>query len=769
MNQTRQFTLRLIRAFVLVAVLAALLPAPTGHAQPNLAQPDGTTRLRIGVTTDGLTVLRPQDLAAAGIDPASVNPLTFALSSMGQPVAVRVTGEADGRFDPDDRLIFYGQRFRGPEMQQKYTDERVYWLDMGGAPGPRVLDIAAAPQGNLTPPADFPDTLHAEESLEWWSLDTLKLDTQDTWFWARLTAVTAPATANLSLFVPDPAPSAAATLRVEVVARGYNNNYAPDHRTTITLNGAPLLDESWDGKVRRVFQTNVPGGLLAAGANTAAVSALVPANLVVDDVYVNYLELDYRRLFRANAGRLSFTAESPGTHEYLTSGWPNDQVEVWDISTPASPRRLTGAAFQPGAGGLQARFRVEDGASSRSWLQTVETLNAPASVRLRPPTTLRAPAGGADVVIVTDESLLPAAQTLANWHISHGRRPIVALFRDVVDEFNDGIYHPRAVPAMLAWAQTHWEGASPRYLTLLGDGHWNFKGYNPAKYPPAPNLVPPYLAFVDPWQGEAPADALYGDTNGDGRSEYAVGRIPANTLAEANTVVGKIIAYDDSLRLARWQRRSIFVADNTDSNGPDYAGNFQALSDEIIRDDLPRDQYAERIYLNTPAIPNADAARQAIANAIQSGAFMLHYTGHGEITSWAHEQIWRTIDVAGLQNGGALPVVMTLNCLDGYFAYPGTPSMAETMLLRQGGGSIAAISATGRGLAPDQQNLRKLVMTELFRNDVPELGMALQLAKEQFYRQYGDNYVLATMTLYGDPAMRLPSGKEWTYLPHVLR
>jgi hypothetical protein len=299
---------------------------------------------------------------------------------------------------------------------------------------------------------------------------------------------------------------------------------------------------------------------------------------------------------------------------------------------------------------------------------------------------------------------------------------------------------------------------------LLGDGHWNFKGYNPAKYPPGPNLVPPYLAFVDPWQGEAPADALYGDTNGDGRSDVAIGRIPANTLAEANTVVGKIIAYDDSVRLASWQRRSVFVADNAD-----IAGDFQVLAETMIRDYLPRDQYVERMYLNTPAIPNADAARLAIRNAIQSGAFLVYYTGHGAIDSWADEQIWRTMDVAGLQNGGALPVVMTSNCLDGYFAYPGTPGMAETMVLRQGGGSVAAFSPTGRGILPDHLNFSELLMTTLFRDDVQELGRALQLAEEQYYRLYGDSYLLATMMLYGDPAMRLPLGKEWTYLPNVLR
>jgi hypothetical protein len=118
------------------------------------------------------------------------------------------------------------------------------------------------------------------------------------------------------------------------------------------------------------------------------------------------------------------------------------------------------------------------------------------------------------------------------------------------------------------------------------------------------------------------------------------------------------------------------------------SGNFQGLSDVIIRDYLPRDQSVERVYLGTPAVPNADAARLAIRNAIQNGAFMVQYMGHGAIDTWAHEVMWRKIDVEGLQNNSALPLVMTFNCLDGYFAYPGSPSMAEVMLLRQGGGSV---------------------------------------------------------------------------------
>ncbi len=58
----------------------------------------------------------------------------------------------------------------------------------------------------------------------------------------------------------------------------------------------------------------------------------------------------------------------------------------------------------------------------------------------------------------------------------------------------------------------------------------------------------------------------------------------------------------------------------------------------------------------------------------------------------------------------------------------------------------------------------------MFENNVRETGRALLVAKQQFVSQYGPNYLIATMTLFGDPAMRLPQGpnEQRTYLPLVL-
>jgi len=556
-----------------------------------------------------------------------------------------------------------------------------------------------------------------------------------------------------------------------------------------------LADATWDGQVRRVFSVPAPAGLLVSGVNTVTVGAQNLPGVASDDVYVNYWELDYRRQFRAWQGQLDFRAEAAGPQEYRITGLPTpaadaDQpntpsvypfssvarshplpsvypfssvAEIWDITDPARPVRLVGATATNEGSEAAVQFRVDEAVGARYWLQAAETISGAASVRLRLPTGLRDPEGGADVVIVTPAVLRDAAERLAVWHQGHGRRALVADIQDVYDEFNAGILHPGAAPAMLAWAQEHWAGPAPAYLTLMGDGHWNFKGYNPADYPPEPIPIPPYLAWLDPVQGEVPADTLYGDITGDGLPDVAVGRLAVNTLAEAQTVVDKIIAYDppgsNPVRAASWQRRAVFIADNADGRG-----DFAAVSDQIIHENLPADLIPERIYLGL-TVPDGVSAQVAISDALQSGAWMVQYAGHGAPERWASEQIWRTSDVPGLRNGERLPVVMTFNCLDGYFAYPARPSIAETMQRQVGGGSIAAISPSGLGLTPDQQRFRQILMDVLFRDGVQELGRALTLTKDRYYQQYGWNYLLGTMMLYGDPAMRLPRGLAWQYLP----
>ncbi len=676
--------------------------------------PAAIVRVRIGVVKDGITVIAPGDLASAGLNPAAMDPRTFAMTSLGKSVAIYVDNQDPaGTFEGNDRLYFFGEKFRGPEMDQKYTDERVYWLESGGTPGPRI-ETAGAPQGTPAPaPLDFATTVRAEESMVWFPLHTLTLDTEDTWYWARLQPGVSPSvTQRLSYDIPSPAAGFPATLRLEEVSKGGKSNVNPDHHTTAVLNEqpVPILDAMWDGPyVRQLFTVDVPANVLRDGSNDLDVTASTAPGTWGDEVYVNYWDVTYRRLFQARQDQLDFQAETTGPQEYAAGGFTSTEVWAWDVTDTVTPRIIPATTAADGS----VRFATDAISGNRYWLQGKSSLQGPASIRERLETGLRNPPGGADAVIVTSKDLLEQARSLAQWHADHGRRALVVDFQDACDEFNDGIYHPKAVQAMMKWAATNWEGTPPSYLTLFGDGHWNFKNYNPSKYPGGPNPVPPYLAFTDPWMGEAPDDALYGDLNDDKLPEVAVGRIAVNTPEEAATVVAKIRNYDEGLRLADWQRRAIFVADAPDP----AAGDFEAITEQIIAAYTPLDLTPARVYRKSRTAPVEDVRRQLL-DELNAGAFMVQYTGHGAIWYWA-DSLLSGAEIGTLSNGTRLPIVLTFNCLDGNFAYTGAPGIEELMQRKAGGGSIAAISPTGLGLTPDQVAFRKILLTVMFTRERP--------------------------------------------------
>jgi len=240
-----------------------------------------------------------------------------------------------------------------------------------------------------------------------------------------------------------------------------------------------------------------------------------------------------------------------------------------------------------------------------------------------------------------------------------------------------------------------------------------------------------------------------------------------NTLDEAQAAVNKIKNYDQNIPSQPWQKRTLFVADNKDS-----AGDFPFLSDLIIADHLPADLSAERVYLKE-TVDDAAMGRAAITDNINNGVLLVQFSGHGAPYRWTHELMWHIDYVPDLTNAQQLPLIMTFNCLDGYFVHP-NPSifgMAEVMLRQANGGSIGAISPTGLGITYDQHKFRELLMDIIFKEDVREMGQALLLTKQRFEETFGysPNYLLETMTLLGEPTLRLPGEDIITPTPSAVK
>jgi hypothetical protein len=79
---------------------------------------------------------------------------------------------------------------------------------------------------------------------------------------------------------------------------------------------------------------------------------------------------------------------------------------------------------------------------------------------------------------------------------------------------------------------------------------------------------------------------------------------------------------------------------------------------------------------------------------LNSGLGFLSHVGHGGAAVWASENVWNSWDAPSLQAQSRQPLLVTMNCLNGYFVAPAFDSLAESLLKIEGRGAIAAFSST---------------------------------------------------------------------------
>ena len=283
--------------------------------------------------------------------------------------------------------------------------------------------------------------------------------------------------------------------------------------------------------------------------------------------------------------------------------------------------------------------------------------------------------------------------------------------------------------------------------------------------------MPPFLNWVDPWQGEVDSANLLAAVVGDDPlPDVIIGRMPVNNDLELTNIVSKTISYEQSAP-GDWKKRVLFIADNT----PDPAGDFIAQSEQIITGFLPAGYTPDRVYLddfmdtNTCNPPPADGIHQCpaavqalITDLNQTGAFLVNYTGHASLNLWASEVILSNQDIPSLNNGLKLPIILSMTCLDGYWIHPNLtvsskagPGLAEELVRAQQRGAVATFSPTGLGVGTGHDVLQRGFYSAVFQTGVTRLGEAALAAKLALYTTGYNLDLLHTFTVFGDPALRL--------------
>jgi hypothetical protein len=240
------------------------------------------------------------------------------------------------------------------------------------------------------------------------------------------------------------------------------------------------------------------------------------------------------------------------------------------------------------------------------------------------------------------------------------------------------------------------------------------------------------------------SDPVYASVNGeDLLPDIAIGRLPAGSLDEASRMVEKILSYENGGR--RLDGPAVLVADDADGGG-----NFEQDADEVASGVLG-ERKVRKIYYSEQGANT----RAAIAQAFDEGSSLMSYMGHGATTVWASENIFNGADVASLHAQPRQPLLLTINCLNGFFHLPPLNSLSEELLKAEGKGVIAAFSPSGLSLNDAAHLYHEALLREILSGRHARLGDAILSAQREYADSGAFPELLQIYHLFGDPAARI--------------
>ncbi|MCX8036112.1 MAG: C25 family cysteine peptidase, partial [Candidatus Sumerlaeia bacterium] len=669
---------------------------------------------KITVRQEGWYRLGKRQLTALGFDPA-LNPRLLQLFCNGLEIPIVVTGEDDGRFDDNDTLEFYGLG-----ADTLWSDAQTYWLTVGVQHGRRIPTVPnVAP--TAAPLQHFPFTVERKDRTVYFA--ALKNGDASNFFGPTI----AGQPVDQVLAVVGKA-AVQTDAKLEVAVQGVTLGA---HRVAVQLNGAAVGTIAFSGQMHGAARFAVPQSALREGDN---VVTLISTGGTTDVSLVDAVRLTYARLYRAenNCLRMTVTAGKP----VVVSGFTHSQIRVMDVTNPAGPVEIRGVVRPDPS--QAARFSVEivaPGMGRRTLLAFAPSaVKVPAALSPNVPSSWHAAGRRADMVIITPARFRAAVHPLQWLRRSQGMAVVVIDVADLYDEFNFGNKSAYALRDFLARARAVW-AVPPRFVLLAGDASADPRDYYGLG---DRDFVPTKL--VDTAVMETACDDWFADFNGDNVPEMAVGRLPVRSLEETAAAVAKILIYEQSPS-ADWTKQALLVADNNDTF------DFEAASAEVGAL-LPGSLTVDGVFLGWTTL---DLARAMLLEKLNSGRLLVNYIGHGSMDMWAGEGLLTSSDAAALTNGGKLPLVVSMTCLNGYLQDPRNDCLAKALMNARRGGAVAVWASSGMTGPSAQAELNKAFVRALFGPEPPTIGQAAMRAK----RAVTLPDIRRTWILFGDPAMRL--------------
>ena len=571
----------------------ALTAIPAGNQAQQWALAAGQA-VKIAVRKTGWYRVTKAQLSAAGLNVTDFN--TLQLYAEGQPVPF---SSGSNYFE------FYGVAFDTPT-----TDTHIYWL-VAGSGGARIASQASGAPGT-TFAVSFPCTVQSKPRSIYYS--SLLNGEADNFFGSVLAAQPV----QQPLTVQNPASSGLVTL--EVALQGVS---AGAHRVSVQFNGTALGSVTFSDRSHKTALFTVPLAALTTGSNTVTLTAAGGTDVSLLDS----LRLTYPRSYRAVNDRLTFSAQSDETIRIEGFSLGTAPLRLLDVSDPANPVEIQGQV-QTNSNDRSLTFKAS-ATSSRLIAFAAGQFDSPATVVANQSSDWHQ-AKSADLVIIAHGSVKSSVEPLAALRRQQGYAVQVVDVEDLYDEFSGGAHTPQAIKDFLANAKTKW-AKSPRFGLLVGDS-----SLDPRDYIGQGNfdLVPTRL--IDTSSMETASDEWLADFNNDGLAEVSLGRLPVRSVAEANSIISKIVGYA-GFQVKEGQK-ALFVSDTARGFDFNAASSTVAglVSPAVSKQFIKRDD------------GDAATVKAQLLQSINQGPLLTSFFGHGSVDIWTGARLLSNEDANSL-------------------------------------------------------------------------------------------------------------------------
>ena len=746
---------------------------------------------RFYVDTTGVFRITKSFLNQLGINTNSINPRNIRLfgnggrmipydNSVNYPFdvtenAIKVIGEEDGRFDDQDYILFYAE---GPKEYDAdsntnincYTDKTYYFINIGFENGKRIQPFFQ-PTGNVDLMID------TFQDYQFHEVDEYNLaDVGRRWFGERFDIEN---DQNFEFEFPDLITSEPVSMRIYAAATGetstmmdVNVNNTPI--TTLTFSGAsePIIarEDFFIGPIN-VNSPSISVNLnFNNGGNPSAVA------------YLDYISLEATRALNFNGRQFRFknyeTARGSGIGQYnITNASGID--EIWDVTDLYNVTNFVNSdsnnsmSFTSNLGTLRTYVIVTASDFFEPKMdsnRTIRNQDIKGTIFLDNQGQFQ----DIDYLIVAPNNMSSQAERLAQINRNQYKLNVkVATLDEIYNEFSSGNQDIGAIRNLVKYIYDN--ASSPekkiKYLCLFGDGSFDYKD----RVRNNTNIVPSWHAKESfSLTNSFISDDFYGMMGDDEGTmvnsdelDIAVGRILADTPQRANDLIDKIESYYSDASYGSWRNNFIVVSDDVDQDWEwiiqsttDSIGNVVAREKPFVNvTKIHADSFEQEVSAGGERYPKAS---EAFMNAMETGALVVNYFGHGGEDGLMQERILEIPDAQDLRNVCKLNCFVTVTCEFTKFDNPFRATAGEYIYWNKEGGAIGLITTTRQIFVSTGITFNNVLEKYLFSFDdtddyqdyeYPSMAEALRLTKTD--TQIVGQSQKRLIFFIGDPAMKL--------------